>query len=87
MKKRKCESFVENLRQGIAEGFYREDLDIELSSYFHAIIIGYSYNEILKHNPKISKKRMTDFYINVMVRLITNEKGLKYVEENIKKEN
>ena len=29
--------FEINLRQGIAEGFYREDLDIELISLFHSL--------------------------------------------------
>lgn len=77
-------SFEENLRQGIAEGYYREDLDIELSSIFHAVQLKNSYKDIAAHIPKISMRRINDFYIDVVVRLITNEKGLKYVEEQIK---
>ena len=72
------------LRKGIAEGYYREDLDIELSSIFHSVQISSSYENIITHIPKISKKRLTDFYIDMIVRLITNEKGLKYIEEKIK---
>lgn len=78
------ESFEKNLRKGIAEGYYREDLDIELSSIFHSVQISSSYENIITHIPKISKKRLTDFYIDMIVRLITNEKGLKYIEEKIK---
>ncbi len=79
-------SFEKNLRQGIAEGYYREDLDIELSSIFHAVQLKNSYKDISDHIPKISLKRLNDFYIDVIVRLITNEKGLKYIEEQIKKD-
>ncbi|NLO70278.1 MAG: TetR/AcrR family transcriptional regulator [Porphyromonadaceae bacterium] len=79
-------SFEENLRQGIEEGYYREDLDIELSSIFHAVQLKNSYRDIAAHNPKISMRRLNDFYIDVIVRLITNEKGLKYVEEQIMKD-
>jgi AcrR family transcriptional regulator len=77
-------NFEKNLRQGIAEGYYREDLDIELSSIFHAIQLKNANKDIAAHIPKISLKRLNDFYIDVIVRLITNEKGLKYVEEQIK---
>ena len=78
------ENFENNLRKGIAEGYYREDLDVELSSIFHAVQISSSYENMISLIPKISKKRLTDFYINMIVRLITNEKGLKYIEEKIK---
>ena len=90
LKERKSEwirlSFEKNLRQGIEEGFYRQDLDIELSSMFHAVQLNNSYKDILNHHPKIPVKRMNDFYIDMIVRLITNEKGLKYVEEQILKD-
>ena len=48
--------------------------------------INNSYKDILNHHPKIPVKRMNDFYIDMIVRLITNEKGLKYVEEQILKD-
>ncbi len=80
------ESFMNNLRQGIAEGYYREDLDVELSSIYHVIQLNNSYKDILNHSPKIPVKRITEFYVDMIVRLITNEKGLKYVEEQILKD-
>jgi len=79
------ENFANNLRQGISEGFYREDLDVELSSIFYAVQLKNSYKNILAIEPKITKKRLTDFYIDVTIRLITNEKGLKYVEDQLKR--
>lgn len=77
------ESFEANLRQGIAEGYYREDVDIEMGSIFHAVQLS-SMKSTMEMFPKTSYKRLTEFYIDVLVRLITNEKGLQYVHERIK---
>jgi len=78
-------NFEKNLRQGIEEGYYRQDLDIELISLFHSIQIQYSFEEMRKISPKINRKRLTDFFIDLVVTLITNENGLKYINENNKK--
>lgn len=72
-------SFEENLRQGIAEGYYREDLDIELGAMFHAVLLR-NFQNTMELYPKVGHKRILNFYIDVIVRLITNEKGLKYIE-------
>lgn len=77
------ESFEVNLRQGIAEGYYRDDVDIEMGSIFHAVQLS-NMKATLEMFPKTSYKRLTDFYIDVLVRLITNEKGLQYVQERTK---
>ena len=69
------ETFEANLRQGIAEGYYREDLDIEMGAIFHAVQLS-SMKATLEMCPKMSYKRLTEFYIDVLVRLITNEKRL-----------
>lgn len=78
-------SFDSNLRQGIAEGFYRDDLDIEMGSIFHAVSLN-NMKATLDLFPKMSFKRLTEFYVEIIVRLITNEKGLKYIQEHTKKE-
>jgi TetR/AcrR family transcriptional regulator, cholesterol catabolism regulator len=82
---RTCEirnGFELNLRQGIAEGYYRDDLDVELISLFHSIQIKHTF-EIMQQSPKkFTKKRLVDFFIDLMIHLIANEKGLKYMEEN-----
>lgn len=83
--KRLRESFTSNLKQGIAEGFYREDLDVELISIFYAVQLKNSYKDILTIEPKITKKRLMEFYNDVTIRLITNDKGLKYVEDQLKR--
>lgn len=77
--------FEKNLQKGIAEGYYREDLDVELSALFHAIQLNSSFQELAHLAKKKSKKEIIDFYIDLVVRLITNEKGLKYIKENSEK--
>jgi AcrR family transcriptional regulator len=76
------EGFEQNLLQGIQEGYYREDLDIELTSLFHTIQLKSTF-ELMEHSSKkYSKKRLLDFFIDLVIHLIVNEKGLKYVEEH-----
>lgn len=77
-------SFEQNIRQGIAEGYYREDLDVELVSMFHALQIKNSFKEMRQSMPKIPLKRLNDFYIDIVVRLIANDKGLQYIEDHIR---
>lgn len=78
--------FEMNLRQGIAEGFYRENLDVELISLFHSVQIKNSFELMLHSSKKYTKKRLVDFFLDLMVHLIANEKGLKYMEEQNLKE-
>lgn len=74
--------FEQNLQQGITEGYYRKDLDVELLSLFHTIQIKNTF-ELMEQSPKkYSKKRLLDFFIDLMLHLIANEKGLKYLEEH-----
>lgn len=83
---RKIESirlgFEHNLKQGIAEGYYRENLDIELISWFHAIQMKNTFEEMNQMNKKYNNKRIMDFFIDLMIHLIANEKGLNYMKEN-----
>ena len=77
--------FEANLRQGIQEGYYREDLDVELLSYFHSIQLKNSFEIMGQDLKKYSKKRLIDFSVDMMIHLIANEKGLKYMEEHYNK--
>jgi len=73
--------FEINLRQGIAEGYYREDLDIELISLFHSLQIKNTF-ELMQQSPKkYPKKRIIEFFLDLMIHMIANEKGLQYLRE------
>ncbi len=74
--------FEMNLRQGIEEGYYRKNLDIELASFFHSVQMRTTFEMMQENQKKYSKKRMMDFYIDLIIHLIANETGLKYLEEN-----
>jgi len=73
--------FEINLRQGIAEGYYREDLDIELISLFHSLQIKNTF-ELMQQSPKkYPKKRIIEFFLDLMIHMIANEKGLQYLRD------
>lgn len=78
-------AFETNIHQGIEEGYYRENLDIELLSYFHSAQIKSTFETMVKDsNNKFSTKRLTDFFIDMIIHLIANDKGLKYIEEHLR---
>ncbi|VBB46713.1 putative Regulatory protein TetR [uncultured Paludibacter sp.] len=81
------DNFEKNLQKGIEEGYYRSDMDVEMVSYFHSIQIGNIFQEIHKADPKIKGKRMMDFFVDLIIRLITNEKGFEYIQNNLKDTN
>lgn len=74
--------FENNLRQGIKEGVYRKNLDVELTSFFHSVQIKKTFEELDRASKKYSRKRVMEFLIDMIVHLIANEEGLKYIEEN-----
>ena len=74
--------FEKFLHQGIEEGYFREDLDVELIAFFHSLQVKKTFDLMALDPKKYTKKRIMDFFIDLMIHLIANEKGLKYVEEN-----
>lgn len=79
--------FEQNLQQGIEEGYYRKNLDIELVSLFHTVQMKASFQLMEQSPKKYSKKRLLDFFIDLMFHVIANEKGLQYIQENYLNEN
>jgi TetR/AcrR family transcriptional regulator, cholesterol catabolism regulator len=75
------QGFEMNLRQGIAEGYYREDLDVELISLFHSLQIKNIFELMQQSSKKYTKKRLVEFFIDLMIHFIANEKGLRYMKE------
>ena len=73
--------FESFLNQGIAEGYFREDLDIEMIALFHSVQLKYMINQMAQFPQKYSRKRIYDFFIDLMIHLIANEKGLQYLAE------
>jgi len=67
------------IEKGIAEGIFRKELDLDLTAYFLTIQFQNIVNT-LKKNTKF--QTVFDFMVDVYIRLVANEKGLKYYEEN-----
>ena len=66
----------------MAEGFYREDMDVELVLLFHSVQMKNSFELMEQVSKKYSKKRLLDFFIDLMIHVIANEKGLAYMKEH-----
>ena len=79
------DGFERFLRQGIEEGYFRDDLDVELIAFFHSLQVKNTLDQMSLDPKKYSKKRIIDFFVDLMIHLIANEKGLKYMEENYNK--
>lgn len=77
----------ENLKKGIAEGYYREDLKIPIITKVYLTAI----DEILHGESfRQSEYSITQLYIELFryhVRGIASDKGIKYLVRKVKKEN
>jgi TetR/AcrR family transcriptional regulator, cholesterol catabolism regulator len=74
--------FERFLNQGIEEGYFREDLDVEMIALFHSLQMKKTFEQMSQDPKKYSKKRIFEFFIDLMIHLIANEKGLKYMDEH-----
>lgn len=64
-----------NLKQGIEDGIYRNDLEIEnISRYMAYSIFGFYINSLINNNPYISKNYFEDI-VEYNLRAIVSEKG------------
>ena len=77
--------FERFLNQGIEEGYFRDDLDVEMIALFHSLQMKKTFEQMSQDPRKYSKKRIFDFFIDLMIHLIANEKGLKYMDEHYSK--
>lgn len=67
------------IKNGIKEGIYRKDVDIEMSAKF----ISFQFSSILNSIKKKSELEAAfNFVIDAYIRIMVNEKGMKYYQEN-----
>ncbi len=80
-KKRQEETILymtNEIAKGVAEGIYREELDIELTAHFLTLQFQNIVNTLKK---KTKFQSVFDFMVDVYIRIVANEKGLKYYQE------
>ncbi len=78
------DTFTNNILKGMEEGYFRDNLDVEMLSFFHMVQIQKTFEMMHDSNLKFTTKRIVDFFIDLMIHLIANEKGLKYINEHYK---
>jgi AcrR family transcriptional regulator len=73
-----CDQIKENIKKGIEEGIFRDDVNIDMMASFISIqfltIINISQNDKTIGKPQETFEFLTDIYI----RLLCNQKGLDY---------
>ena len=69
------------LRTGIEQGMYREDLNIEAT----AVLLANLIHNVLKDLMQVSMNtaQRVDFVLDMIVRMICNEKGLEYYQSTM----
>ena len=73
----------QNLEQGIEEGLYREDLDIDFVAICYNTQLRSAYEELLKFDrKKYPKKKIMDLFFDLYFRVVVNEKGMEYYQKN-----
>lgn len=73
-------AFTRNeIQNGIKEGVYRDDINIELTAKF----LSFQFRSILNSVQKKSEiEAAFNFVIDAYIRIVVNEKGMKYYQEN-----
>jgi TetR/AcrR family transcriptional regulator, cholesterol catabolism regulator len=74
----------ENLKQGIAEGLYREDIDIALIAGIYVQHLGDIFNPDFPGTAEYSLSKLFEAKYESHLRSIVNAKGLKYFEKRKK---
>lgn len=74
------EFITAHLRQGIAEGVYREDLDVEVCSVFF-VMMQQAYIQNINKVHNVSPKRFFIFALDSFLRTVLSEEGGRKVKE------
>lgn len=69
------------LRTGIEQGMYREDLNIEATAVLLANLIPNVLKDLMQVSMNTAQR--VDFVLDMIVRMICNEKGLEYYQYTI----
>jgi len=76
---------VENLKRGIVDGYYREDIDIDLITRFYFSGNINLTNQDLFPMDQYEMSSLKDTYLDYHIRAIATEKGLRTLKNILKK--
>jgi len=77
---------IENLKLGIKQGLYRDDLNIDIIARTYVIRMEYIINDYnyISDNNKYKFDEIIKTVFLYHIRAISNEKGLEYIDKNVK---
>jgi AcrR family transcriptional regulator len=75
--------FRENLQQGISEGFYRDDLDIDMTSTLYMAKIDGVHHDFAKNPEKYTYRQLFEVLFEHQIRAIATSEGLSFLEKEI----
>lgn len=74
----------ENIQRGIAEGIYRQEVDIQFFFYFFLGMEKNGFNEQVYPEEKFTLKHIEQKHLEYIMRILATPKGLKILEEILK---
>jgi len=73
----------ENMKRGIKEGLYRDDLNIDIIARFYLFRIEMTHTFDLIVENKYSFEEIFNTFFNYHIRGIANKKGIEYLEKKV----
>lgn len=82
MSRKNMEKFIrDNMIQGVEEGIYRSDFDIDQIISYIITTMGSTLNQWVKKNRDVNLNLTHEQFINYHIRGIANDKGIKILEK------
>jgi len=75
--------FKENLQQGILEGLYRDDIDVDMTSTLYMAKIDGVHHDFAKNPEKYTYRQLFEVLFEHQIRAIATAEGLSFLEKEI----
>lgn len=75
------EGIVKNMKRGISEGIYREELNVELVAYLYVKKIEHMHDQDIMENSDFSQEDIFQVMFENHIRGISNQKGIEIFEK------
>ncbi len=77
-------SIIHNLNQGINEGYYRSEIDVEMISVFYSVHFRDVFSVMRNDEIGFTEERIIDFLLDMIMRFIVTPKGWEHMQRQIK---
>lgn len=83
MREKAQKYFHENLQQGISEGLYRDDIDVDMTSTLYMAKIDGVHHDFAKNPEKYTYRQLFEVLFEHQIRAIATTEGLQFLEKEI----